>query len=62
MKKQVGLIGYGSMATALAKVLTDNLVKINWIITNPDVLESMQTHNHNFKYLPYLDFVLTKLN
>lgn len=62
MKKQVGLIGYGSMATALAKVLTDNLDKTNWIITNPEVLESMQIRNHNFKYLPYVDFDLNKIN
>lgn len=62
MDAKIGLIGYGSMATALAKVLTDNLDKINWIITNPEVLDRLQKHNHNYKYLPYVDFDLDKLN
>jgi glycerol-3-phosphate dehydrogenase (NAD(P)+) len=62
MDAKIGLIGYGSMATALAKVLTDNLDKINWIITNSDIIESLQTRNNNYKYLPYVDFDLDKLN
>jgi glycerol-3-phosphate dehydrogenase (NAD(P)+) len=62
MDAKIGLIGYGSMATALAKVLTDNLDKINWIITNSDIIESLQTRNNNYKYLPYVDLDLDKLN
>ena len=61
MKDKVGLIGYGSMATALAKVLTNNIVKLNWIITNPEVLHCIKTHRHNSKYLAYVNFDLNKL-
>ena len=37
------VIGYGSWATALVKVLAENEARVGWYVRNPEVLESLRT-------------------
>ncbi|WP_431212262.1 NAD(P)-binding domain-containing protein [Puia sp. P3] len=51
-----GVIGSGSWATALAKVLTDNKNTVNWWVRNEDVIRHIRARHHNPQYLPSVYF------
>jgi glycerol-3-phosphate dehydrogenase (NAD(P)+) len=57
-----GVIGSGSWATALVKILTDNGNKINWWVRNPDSINYIKRRRHNPNYLPSAYFDLSKLD
>ena len=57
-----GVIGSGSWATALAKILTDNKHEINWWIRGADNLAFIQKRRHNPQYLPSARFDLSLLH
>ncbi len=59
-----GIIGSGSWATALAKILTDNNNLIHWWIRNPGTIHYMQQRRHNPHYLSsaYFNTSLLTLN
>jgi glycerol-3-phosphate dehydrogenase (NAD(P)+) len=59
-----GIIGSGSWATALAKILTDNKIPVNWWVRNEDTIRHIQTRHHNPQYLPsvYFDTHLLSLD
>lgn len=61
---RLGVIGSGSWATALAKILTDNNTPINWWIRNMAVIQHLQSRHHNPHYLPsvYFDTSLLALS
>ena len=56
-----GVLGSGSWATALAKILTDNGHTINWWIRNQASIAHLQARHHNPQYLPSVYFVSSQL-
>ncbi|GAC1438124.1 MAG: NAD(P)H-dependent glycerol-3-phosphate dehydrogenase [Sediminibacterium sp.] len=59
---QFGIIGSGSWATALAKILTDNGNHINWWVRSDDTIHYMEKRRHNPHYLSGAYFDQTLLN
>ena len=59
----VGIIGSGSWATALAKILTDGSQHINWWVRNAETADQIQKRRHNPHYLSsvYFDTSLLSL-
>ncbi|HRE51359.1 MAG TPA: NAD(P)-binding domain-containing protein [Flavitalea sp.] len=53
---QFGIIGSGTWATALAKILTDNGNTIHWLIRNEQLLNNIMKRRHNPKYLSAVYF------
>ena len=50
-KQTIGIIGSGSWATALIKMISDAGHVVNWWIRNPEKAEYIKTHLHNPDYL-----------
>lgn len=52
--KRIGVIGGGSWATAIVKILTQKNNKISWWIRKPETVSFMKTYQHNPDYLSYV--------
>jgi glycerol-3-phosphate dehydrogenase (NAD(P)+) len=57
-----GIIGSGSWATALAKILTDNHHPINWLVRSDAMAETMSKRRHNPNYLHSVVFDVSLLS
>jgi glycerol-3-phosphate dehydrogenase (NAD(P)+) len=57
-----GIIGAGSWATALVKILTDNKIPVNWWVRKEDIAEHLAKRHHNPTHLSSVYFDTTLLN
>lgn len=57
-----GIIGSGSWATALAKILTDNHHPINWLVRSDAMAKTMSKRRHNPNYLHSVVFDVSLLS
>ncbi|NNC83972.1 MAG: NAD(P)H-dependent glycerol-3-phosphate dehydrogenase [Flavobacteriales bacterium] len=57
----IGVIGSGSWATALVKMLQNNLDEIHWLVRSEEQKEHIQKYGHNPRYLPSADLEPDKL-
>lgn len=62
MVHKFGIIGSGSWATALVKILTDNGHALNWWVRNERSIEYIQRRRHNPSYLQSAYFDISLLN
>lgn len=53
---EFSLIGNGSWATAIAKILTDNGHYLHWWMRKDEAVVSLQQHHHNYPYLSSITF------
>src|SRR4030095_1827723 len=53
---QFGIIGSGSWATALAKILNDNKHPLNWWVRSDSIVQHIQQRRHNPQYLSSVHF------
>jgi glycerol-3-phosphate dehydrogenase (NAD(P)+) len=58
----IAVIGSGSWATAIVKILSNNCKTINWFFRHKEDIEYIERHHHNPKYLSSVDFDITKLS
>jgi glycerol-3-phosphate dehydrogenase (NAD(P)+) len=55
------VIGGGSWATAITKMLCVNLNEVTWYMRNTDAIEHLKAHHHNPNYLSSVEFDIKKL-
>lgn len=60
-ENRIAVIGGGSWATALVKILCNNVDKLNWYMRNEIAVNHIKTYRHNPHYLQSVEFDLNKL-
>jgi len=60
-ESRCAVIGHGSWATALVKILTMNELSIGWYVRNPEVFESLQKEGRNCRYLSDIEFDMSRI-
>lgn len=60
-QKKVAVIGGGSWATAIVKILLNNLTEVIWYLRDPEQLTYMKRYHHNPRYLSSVEFDVSKL-
>ncbi len=62
MNKKIAVIGSGSWATALVKILCNNTDVVSWYYRNQADIDFVKDRKHNPRYLSSVNFNLQKLN
>ena len=57
----IAVIGGGSWATAIVKMLTENLEKVHWYMRSVYAVEHLKRHEHNPNYLSDVEFNINQL-
>ncbi len=60
--RHVSVIGGGSWATAIVKMLCNNAEKVHWWMRNPDKAHYINKYHHNPRYLSSVQFEKDKIN
>ena len=60
-KPKFAVFGGGSWATAIVKMLCENLDEVGWFMRNENALEYINIHKHNPNYLSSVEFDVSKL-
>lgn len=61
MELKFGILGSGSWATALAKILTDNGHTIHWWLRNEETIKAIHKYHHHPHYLTTVHFDVSLL-
>ncbi|MCC6690641.1 MAG: NAD(P)H-dependent glycerol-3-phosphate dehydrogenase [Bacteroidia bacterium] len=62
MNNRFAVIGGGSWATALVKIVCNNVEQMNWWMRNTNAVEFIKKYHHNPNYLSSVDLDLEKVN
>ena len=59
---KIGVIGGGSWATAIVKMLCENVDSVNWWMRNEEAIEHINSYGHNPNYISDAELKKSKLN
>jgi len=59
--KRFAVLGGGSWATAIVKMLCENQEAVNWYMRNSDAIDFINVHEHNPNYLTSVTFDIAQL-
>jgi|TARA_B110000240_G_C13438980_1_gene427201 glycerol-3-phosphate dehydrogenase (NAD(P)+) len=61
-QKKIAVIGGGSWATAIVKILSENIETVGWYMRNRAAIEHIKKNNHNPNYLRAADVYASQLD
>ena len=61
MDQKISVIGGGSWATAIVKILSNNVSKIHWWVRSNETAEFIRKYKHNPNYLSDVEIDLSKI-
>jgi glycerol-3-phosphate dehydrogenase (NAD(P)+) len=61
-QRRVAIIGSGSWATALAKILLNNVSRLNWFIRSDETIDYFRKFHHNPKYISDIQFDVNQID
>lgn len=61
-KPMIGVLGSGSWATALVKMLCENVEELHWWIRSQDTIDHIARYGNNPRYIESIQFPIEKLN
>lgn len=61
-KPRIGVIGGGSWATAISKMIAENNDHFYWFMRNPETINAFKEMAHNPRYLTEVEFDLSKIS
>jgi len=59
---KIGVLGGGSWATAIVKILTENLEQVNWWMRDQKSVDHIKKFHHNPRYIQSIQFAPEKIN
>jgi glycerol-3-phosphate dehydrogenase (NAD(P)+) len=60
-ERRIAVVGSGSWATAIVKILCNNVDKVSWFFRNQSDIDHMKQYGHNPRYLSSVNFDQNKL-
>ncbi len=60
--QRIAVLGGGSWATAIVKILTENLSQVNWWMRDAEAIQHIKKFDNNPKYLQAIQFETERLN
>ncbi|MBL1232704.1 MAG: NAD(P)H-dependent glycerol-3-phosphate dehydrogenase [Vicingaceae bacterium] len=60
--QRIAVLGGGSWATAIVKILTENLSQVNWWMRDAEAIQHIEKFDNNPRYLPAIQFETERLN
>ena len=61
VSRRVAVLGSGSWATAIVKLLLNNVDKVNWFIRSQETIEYITKYHHNPKYITDISFDINQI-
>ena len=61
VNKKIGVLGGGSWATSIIKMLCENIESVNWWMRNEEVINHIKTYGHNPNYISDAELKKEKL-
>lgn len=59
---KIGVLGGGSWATAIVKMLTNNIDTVHWWMRSEEAVNHLKKYGHNQKYIQSIEFDLEKVH